>query len=73
VAGDLVAAVGCLGVRLGRARGDLEAVVRDDNVGAVGTAADFLAVAAVAECLAGECQICTSVTVMRVGGELTLA
>lgn len=46
---DRLARVGLLGPRLGLARGDLEALAGDHDVGAVGGAGDFLAVGAVAE------------------------
>lgn len=53
MARDGVAAVGGFGNGLGGAGGDGEAVGGDDDVGAVGRAGDFAAVAAVAEGLLG--------------------
>jgi len=49
VSGDSVATVGLLGVFLGLAFGDLETLVRNNDIGAVGATADLLAITAMAE------------------------
>lgn len=65
--------VGGLAEDLGRTRGDLEGVMRDEEVDTVGTAADLMAILAVAEDLFWFTQWSVGRYVSWWGRELTLA